>query len=139
MKGFLSFITFSLLFTCGTLVSSAQNYKIKQTISMNGQTMSSTTFVKGSRKRTETSGMMGMGGDVANIEQCDLKRNVKVSDTKRMYFVEPFATDADIPVGPATAIFITRENREVALSPSPRRREAREYRRRCDTSPCRRR
>jgi hypothetical protein len=103
MKGFLSFITFSLLFTCGALVSSAQNYKIKQTISMNGQTMSSTTFVKGSRKRTETTGMMGMGGDVANIEQCDLKRNVKVSDTKKMYFVEPFVSDLDTPVGPATA------------------------------------
>ena len=67
MKGFLSLITFLLLLTCGTLISSAQNYKIKQTTSMNGQTMSSTVFVKGSRKRTETSGMMGMGADVANI------------------------------------------------------------------------
>jgi len=103
MKGFLSLITFLLLLTCGTLISSAQNYKIKQTTSMNGQTMSSTVFVKGSRKRTETSGMMGMGADVANIEQCDLKRNVKVNDTKKMYFVEPFATDVDTPAGPAAA------------------------------------
>ena len=101
MKGFLSFIAFSLLFTCGTVISFAQNYKIKQTTSMNGQNMSSTVYVKGSRKRTESSGMMGMGGDVANIEQCDLKRNVKVSDTKKLYFVEPFATDVDMPAGPA--------------------------------------
>lgn len=103
MKVFLSVIAFLLIFTCGAVISSAQNYKIKQTTSMSGQTMSSTVFVKGSRKRTETSGMMGMGADVATIEQCDLKRNVKVNDTKKIYFIEPFASDVDTPAGPAAA------------------------------------
>jgi hypothetical protein len=59
--------------------------------------MASTVYVKGSRKRTESSGMMGMGGDVADIEQCDLKRTVKVSDKKKLYYVEPFATDSGDP------------------------------------------
>ena len=103
MKGFLSFIAFATIFTGGSIISSAQNYKIKQSTSMNGQTMSSTVYVKGSRKRTESSGMMGMGGDVADIEQCDLKRNLKVSDKKKMYYVEPFASDDTTPARPAAA------------------------------------
>ena len=61
---------------------------------MNGQKMDSTTYVKGPRKRTESGGMMGMGGDVATVEQCDLKQNIKISDKKKMYAVEPFDTDA---------------------------------------------
>lgn len=73
-----------------TVSASAQNYKIKQTISMNGQNMTNTTYVRGPRKRTETSGIMGMGGDVANIEQCDLKQYVRVNDKKKLYVVEPF-------------------------------------------------
>ncbi len=108
------FFGFSLILgTAGSTVF-AQNYKIKQTISMMGQNMTSTVYVKGSRKRTESSGMMGMGGDVADIEQCDMKRNVKVSDKKKMYFIEPFATDdsapapASKPTGPTTAGKITK-------------------------------
>jgi hypothetical protein len=102
MKGLLSFIAFTIIFTGGTVLTSAQNYKIKQSMSMNGQAMTSTVFVKGSRKRTETSGMMGMG-DIADIEQCDLKRNVKVSDKKKLYFVEPFASDDPTPTRPSAA------------------------------------
>ncbi len=92
------FLAFSLLLGIAGSTVFAQNYKIKQTTSMMGQDMSSTVYVKGSRKRTESSGMMGMGADVADIEQCDLKRTVKVSDKKKMYFVEPFATDDTAPV-----------------------------------------
>jgi hypothetical protein len=72
-----------------------QNYKIKQVTTINGQKMESTVYVKGSRKRTESGGMMGMGGGVADIEQCDMKRNVKVSDKKRMYSIEPFDDGSD--------------------------------------------
>ena len=73
----------------------AQNYKIKQTVSMNGQKSETTTYVKGSRKRTTGGGFMGMGGDVDNVEQCDLKRNLKISDKKKMYAVEPFDDGTD--------------------------------------------
>lgn len=76
-------------------VAMSQNYKIVQTNSFSGQKSSSTVYVRGSRKRTESSGFMGMGGDVATVEQCDLKRNIKISDKKRMYFIEPFDTDED--------------------------------------------
>ena len=72
-----------------------QNYKIKQTMSMNGQKMDTTTYVRGSRKRTEGGAIMGMGGDVADVEQCDLRRNLKISDKKKMYAVEPFDDGSD--------------------------------------------
>ncbi len=78
-------------------VFAQQNYKIKQTMSMNGQKMESTVYVRGSRKRTESGGFMGMGGDVADVEQCDLKRNLKISDKKKMYAVEPFDDGTDTP------------------------------------------
>jgi hypothetical protein len=53
-----------------TIISSAQNYKIKQTVSMNGQKSKTTIYVKGLRKRTEGGGFMRMSGDVATVEQC---------------------------------------------------------------------
>ncbi|MEP6787430.1 MAG: hypothetical protein ABJB40_03300, partial [Acidobacteriota bacterium] len=75
----------------------AQNYKLKQKTTISGQTFESTVYVKNPRKRTESSGYMGMGSDVATIEQCDLKRTVKVNDKKKLYFIEPFAADAAEP------------------------------------------
>src|SRR5437879_3313920 len=80
-------IFFGLALVLGVLAVGvdAQNYKIKQSTSMNGQTFSSTIYVKGQRKRTESGGFMGMGGDVADVEQCDLKQNLKISDKKKMY------------------------------------------------------
>jgi hypothetical protein len=89
-------ITALILLVFSTGVSLAQNYKIRQTVSMSGQKSESTVYVRGSRKRTEYSGFMAMGNDVANIEQCDLKRNVKISDKKKSYFIEPFDDGTDV-------------------------------------------
>lgn len=102
-------LVFSLFIISGLACgSSAQQvtYKISQTMSMGGmpQPMSTTTYVKGSRKRTENGGMMGMGGDVATIEQCDLKQNVQVNDKKKMYHIEPMDNGSDAaPVRGGTA------------------------------------
>jgi hypothetical protein len=94
------------LLTCAVLLvsavdMSAQNYKIKQSTEIGGQKMESTVYVKGAQKRTENAGIMGMGADVADIEQCDMKRNVKVNDKKKMYHVEPFATSDETSSAPA--------------------------------------
>lgn len=75
-------------------VPSFADYKIKQRMQMSGQTIETTVLVKGSRKRSESSGIMGMGAGVSTIEQCDLKRNVQVSDGKKLYFVQPFDNSA---------------------------------------------
>jgi len=97
-------LVFSLFIISGLVCAAdAQQvtYKISQTMSMGGmpQPMSTTTYVKGPRKRTENGGMMGMGGDVATIEQCDLKQNVQVNDKKKMYHIDPMDTGAgDAPV-----------------------------------------
>jgi hypothetical protein len=82
--------------------ANAQDYKIKQAVTLSGQKMTNTTYVKGPRKRTESSGMMGMGVDVADIEQCDLKRSVKISDKKKKYVIEPFST-GDTSTAPSPA------------------------------------
>ncbi|HEV7701548.1 MAG TPA: hypothetical protein VGO43_15060 [Pyrinomonadaceae bacterium] len=93
----------TLLFLSTTLASS-QTYMIRQTVSMQGQKMTNTTYVKGPRKRTVNGGMMGMGADVATIEQCDLKQNLKVNDKKKLYTIEPFDTDNDTPTSRPTGV-----------------------------------
>ena len=75
-----------------TFAALAQNqYKIKQTVNMNGQNITNTTYVRGPRKRTESGGVMGMSNGVVNIEQCDLKQTLQVNDQKKLYAVQPFA------------------------------------------------
>ena len=92
MRALTKFIIVGLIAGCAAAVS-AQNYKIKQRMNMGGQAMESTVYVKGSRQRTESGGFMGMGADVATIQQCDLKRNIQVNDKKKLYFVDPFTSD----------------------------------------------
>ena len=70
--------------------TNAQQYKLKQVSNMMGMKTESTVYVKGSRKRTEGGGIMGMGADIVTIQQCDLKRTVKLNDKKKLYFIEPF-------------------------------------------------
>ncbi len=103
MKIFKESIIFALILGLGSISVFAQNYKIKQSTSMSGHKMESTVYVKGSRKRTENGGMMGMGSDVATIEQCDLKRTVQISDKKKLYYVEPTAESEPAPTAPAKA------------------------------------
>lgn len=79
------------------------DYKIKQRITIQGQTMELTVYVKGSRQRTEGGGFMGMGAEVVTIEQCDMKRTIQVNDNKKLYFIIPFATPADETTGGGAA------------------------------------
>lgn len=95
------------LFIITTLAAAASaqgvNYKITQTMSMEGmpQAMTTTTYVKGPRKRTEQGAMMGMGGDVATVEQCDLKQTLQVNDKKKLYHIEAMNLGGDdAPVSP---------------------------------------
>lgn len=78
-----------------TAVETFADYKIKQRMTMSGQTMENTVYVKGSRKRTETSGFMGMGADVATVEQCDRQQTIQLNDGKKLYFVQSFANSSD--------------------------------------------
>jgi hypothetical protein len=71
--------------------ANAQQYKLKQASNMMGMKYESTVYVKGMRKRTEGGAIMGMGGNMVTIEQCDLQRTIKINDKKKLYFIEPFA------------------------------------------------
>ena len=56
--------------------------KITTKSTAGGQSMTTTTYIKGSRQRTE-----GMG--YTSIYQCDLKRSVQINDKTRTYLVTP--------------------------------------------------
>ncbi|MGQ0763775.1 MAG: hypothetical protein ACT4OT_17410 [Acidobacteriota bacterium] len=60
----------------------------KQTVS--GQTMQSTTMIKGQRERSETSVSAGTYTmTTVNLTQCDLKRTIQINDRARKYLITP--------------------------------------------------
>src|SRR5437870_9021854 len=65
-------------------------YKTK--VTQRGHTTESTTLIKGQRKRT---GSM--------LLQCDLKRELMISDTTRKYFIIPLFKDEARPTPPKTS------------------------------------
>jgi hypothetical protein len=87
------FIAFLLLTTSISNTTYAQQYKLRQSTSIMGMKTESTIYVKGMRKRTESSAMMGMPSPPITIEQCDLQRTIKINDKKKLYFIEPFAKE----------------------------------------------
>lgn len=92
-----------LSFASGVLA----DVKIRQRVTMGGQTFETTKMIKGARQRTEqksdAGGAMDFMSQVASIEQCDLRRTVQVNDRKKLYFIEPFAEESSPQsVTPAT-------------------------------------
>ena len=65
----------------------ASDLKITYKQTTSGQSMESTTMIKGARERSEVS--MGQGINMVNITQCDLKRTIQLSDTARKYVITP--------------------------------------------------
>ena len=73
------------------LIASAQELHFKKSVSMNGNTLStSETWVSGKRERTVTA---SPAGDLVAIHQCDLKRTVSVNDAAQSYFIAKDAED----------------------------------------------
>lgn len=67
------------------------NLKIKYKTVTAGQTSESTTMIRGARERSEM--RFGYGMDIINITQCDLKRNIQISDKTRKYVISPMIAD----------------------------------------------
>lgn len=86
---------FTVLFTAISHNSDAQQYKLRQSSTTMGMQSSSTIYVKGMRKRTESGAMMGMPAPPVTIEQCDLQRTIKINDKKKLYFIIPFAKETE--------------------------------------------
>src|SRR5687768_5293661 len=83
----------SLLFSFDSY--SQSQYKLRQVRSVMGMKMESTVYVKGMRKRTENAPIMGMTA-ITEIQQCDLKRTIKINDKKKVYYIDPFAKDDEV-------------------------------------------
>ncbi|MBC8030355.1 MAG: hypothetical protein H7Z16_09605 [Pyrinomonadaceae bacterium] len=88
----------------------ANDLKIKYRMTTSGQSMETTTMLKGARERSEMK--MGFGMEIINITQCDLKRTLQISDKARKYVVTPMET-----VEAATS---TRTDARVTAEPSRR-------------------
>lgn len=86
-------ILITALFLCND--SQAQQYKLRKVNVMMGMKSESTVYVKGMRKRTESAAIMGMGNIPVTIEQCDLRRIIKLNDKKKLYYIEPFSNQED--------------------------------------------
>jgi hypothetical protein len=71
--------------------------KITYRTTMSGHSMENTTMLKGARERTEMK--LGMGRDIINVTQCDLKRIVQISDSAKKYVITPM--DSGDPTQPA--------------------------------------
>jgi hypothetical protein len=66
----------------------AQNdLKITYRTTTSGHSMENTTMLKGARERTEMK--LGMGRDIINVTQCDLRRVVQISDSAKKYVIMP--------------------------------------------------
>lgn len=92
-----NFISIVILITASFMYndSQGQQYKLRQVNIMVGMKSESTIYVKGMRKRTESAAIMGMGNNPVTIEQCDLRRIIKLNDKKKLYYIEPFSNEED--------------------------------------------
>ncbi|HSD48011.1 MAG TPA: hypothetical protein VLB87_15390, partial [Pyrinomonadaceae bacterium] len=72
---------------CLVVVSGVANadtkVKIKQT--SGGQTYENTTYIKGKRQRSESN-----GGQMINITQCDLRRNITIMPQMQAYMIQSY-------------------------------------------------
>lgn len=55
-----------------------------------GQSMETTTMLKGARERSEMK--LGYGRDIVNVRQCDLKRTIQISDSAKKYVITSMET-----------------------------------------------
>ncbi len=96
MKTIFRFI-FAIIFLNALTISALADIKIRQKVTMSGQTFETTKMIKGARQRTEnkssTKGASDFMAQLATIIQCDLRRTVQINDSKKLYFIEPFAEE----------------------------------------------
>ena len=63
----------------------AADTKVKSRQTSGGQTYENTSYIKGKRQRSETS-----GGQMVTIEQCDLRRNLQLMPAAKVYMINPY-------------------------------------------------
>ena len=76
----------AILFMCSIAAFGQNDLKITTKNEFSGQSFQSTTYIKGSRQRTEQV-LPGLNMNMATIEQCDLKRSIQLSDATKKYII----------------------------------------------------
>jgi len=76
-------ITIFCLVALSVVAHADTTVKIRQTSS--GQTYENSTYIKGKRQRSESN-----GGQMVNITQCDLRRNVMLMPAMKSYMIQPY-------------------------------------------------
>jgi hypothetical protein len=80
-RKFIKSTTLAIALLCSASIVLA-DIKVTTKTSAGGQSMTSTTYIKGARQRTE-----GLG--YTTIYQCDLKRMIQINDKTRTYMITP--------------------------------------------------
>jgi hypothetical protein len=83
--------------------------KITYRTTTSGQSMETTTMLKGSRERSEMK--LGYGRDIINVTQCDLRRTLQISDSAKKYVITPMDTEDSTPVSGAAASGLSEPSR----------------------------
>ncbi len=79
-------ITAAIILTISVLTASTYaDVKVRSKMTTGGQTIESTTYIKGKRQRVET-----MNGTSINITQCDLRRGVQINAAMKTYLISLF-------------------------------------------------
>jgi hypothetical protein len=80
-------LRFAVSIAClSTLSATASaDTKVKSRQTSGGQTYENTSYIKGKRQRSETS-----GGQMIMIQQCDLRRNIQIMPQAKMYMIQPY-------------------------------------------------
>jgi len=76
----------AILFLCSIAAFGQNDLKITTKNEFSGQSFQSTTYIKGSRQRTEQV-LPGLNMSMATIEQCDLKRSIQLSEAAKKYLI----------------------------------------------------
>jgi hypothetical protein len=76
--------------------------KLKTRMEMQGFNMDSTVYIKGQRERTEQS-LPGMNMQMVTIKECDLRRDIQINDSAKVYKIEPFSDPTPTTAAPRPA------------------------------------
>lgn len=76
-------LTIFCLFVVSGAASADTKVKIRQT--SGGQTYENTSYIKGKRQRSETN-----GGQMVNVTQCDLRRNIMIMPATKTYMIQSY-------------------------------------------------
>ena len=67
--------------------------KLTSRMAMEGFNIDSTVYIKGERERTEQM-LPGMNLQMVTIKECDLRRNIQLNDSAKVYKIDPFSDAA---------------------------------------------